>query len=86
MEPRTDDRAVAEEEGEQQAPITVGLAQFRPCPFCGSTQLSLDCIFEFVLCDACGAYGPSGTTAADAQQRWNVRATDAPSARGASPA
>ena len=33
--------------------------QLRPCPFCGSTDLSFDPDGDMIVCDDCGCFGPS---------------------------
>jgi Lar family restriction alleviation protein len=49
-----------------------------PCPFCGSTEVSLSHTVQgscWVVCetDACGAIGPTKPTPAAAASAWNMR-------------
>jgi Lar family restriction alleviation protein len=49
-----------------------------PCPFCGSTEVSLSHTVQgscWVVCDteACGAIGPTKSTPAEAASAWNTR-------------
>jgi Lar family restriction alleviation protein len=49
-----------------------------PCPFCGSTEVSLNHTVQgscWVVCDteACGAIGPTQPTPAQAASAWNRR-------------
>jgi Lar family restriction alleviation protein len=47
-----------------------------PCPFCGSSRLSLVDAVEFVSCFGCGAEGPMkmGQPFQNAIDAWNTRA------------
>ena len=58
-----------------------------PCPFCGSTEVSLSHTVQgscWVVCDteACGAIGPTKLTPAAAAAAWNTRVLVAGSAAG----
>ena len=49
-----------------------------PCPFCGSTEVSLSHTVQgscWVVCEtaACGAIGPTKLTPAEAASAWNTR-------------
>jgi Lar family restriction alleviation protein len=49
-----------------------------PCPFCGSTEVSLSHTVQgacWVVCEteACGAIGPTKPTPAEAASAWNTR-------------
>ena len=49
-----------------------------PCPFCGSTEVSLSHMVQgscWVACEteACGAIGPTKPTPAEAASAWNTR-------------
>ena len=49
-----------------------------PCPFCGSTEVSVSHTVQgscWVVCDtaACGAIGPTKPTPAEAVSAWNTR-------------
>lgn len=48
-----------------------------PCPFCGSSRLSLVDAVEFVSCFGCGAEGPMkmGQPFENAIEAWNKRAS-----------
>ncbi len=54
---------------------TANLADLKPCPFCGSTDLefSTDPQFSFVDCNECTAAGPVGKTEKVAAELWNER-------------
>ena len=47
--------------------------QIKPCPFCGSAAQSQQGTPEacFVLCNACGASGPSARNEVEAINKWN---------------
>lgn len=56
------------------------MAELKPCPFCGSKDLSdytdedHDGMPGFVRCESCGADGPClAPTAAKAVEAWNTR-------------
>jgi Lar family restriction alleviation protein len=49
-----------------------------PCPFCGSTEVAVSHTVQgscWVVCEtaACGAIGPTKTTALEAAAAWNTR-------------
>ena len=50
--------------------------QFRPCPFCGSTDIKPAARRDFPVwteCRECRAEGPSKFTGRDADAAWNKR-------------
>lgn len=54
------------------------MRELLPCPFCGSTQVSVSHTVQgscWVVCDtaACGAIGPTRATPAEAAAAWNTR-------------
>ena len=56
------------------------MAELKPCPFCGGTQLTIISVYGedcYVNCDACTTCGPSGETREEAIEAWNRRAEDA---------
>jgi len=46
---------------------------FLPCPFCGSERLDTQ-TFSYVICDKCGAFGPSPGDGRSGAELWNQRA------------
>ncbi len=51
-------------------------AERLPCPFCGSTELTLSSNgmdSRFVECDTCGTSGPAMPTDPEAETAWNTR-------------
>lgn len=52
-------------------------SKLKPCPFCGSTNLSLTeslDMYMFVNCEICNSAGPSKKTGNEAIEAWNHRA------------
>ena len=55
------------------------MEELKECPFCGSSDLMLDCecvlgCKEFsVMCRDCGACGPPKSSMTEAEDAWNVR-------------
>ncbi len=50
--------------------------QFRPCPFCGSTNIKKAARRDFPVwteCLECGTTGPDRITGRDADAAWNKR-------------
>lgn len=46
----------------------------KPCPKCGSVELTMvvqGCFKHYVLCDSCGLKGPEGATDNIAESAWN---------------
>lgn len=55
----------------------------KPCPFCGSTNLSTEDARDFIACRGCGAEGPClplGNGSTHSAEAWNRRALSAPAA------
>ena len=55
--------------------------ELKPCPFCGSAKLSLDCDAYknyYILCDACGCQTSGDHDRDGAIAAWNRRATPSP--------
>ena len=55
------------------------MAELKPCPFCGDTQLTIINVYGedyYVHCDTCTTCGPSGETEQEAIEAWNRRAED----------
>lgn len=58
-----------------------------PCPFCGSTEVSVSHTVQgscWVVCEtaACGAIGPTKSTPAEAVSAWNTRGLGVRGAEG----
>ena len=51
----------------QSIPLEELLAPSKPCPFCGSTNLEMNCWNEYVVCKNCDASAPAS--------RWQFRAS-----------
>lgn len=47
--------------------------ELRPCPFCGSTDLTVRRLPTQVFCTVCGAEGPQGEMVHEAMVLWNNR-------------
>lgn len=64
------------------------MSELLPCPFCGSTEVSVSHTVQgscWVACDtvACGAIGPLKATPAEAASAWNTRAAGGSAVRPA---
>ena len=51
---------------EQSIPLEELIGPRKPCPFCGSNDLELNCWEEYVVCKGCDASAPA--------MRWQFRA------------
>lgn len=47
------------------------MKQIKPCPFCGSENLSVGGFENYIKCKNCGAAGPDGSTLNEAFNKWN---------------
>lgn len=47
------------------------MKQIKPCPFCGSENLSVGGFENYIKCKNCGAAGPDGSTLNEAFDKWN---------------
>ena len=49
--------------------------ELKPCPFCGSDDLSEGPHSPYIICNGCGAFGPgnSDVTHEEAIKAWNTR-------------
>lgn len=61
-----------------------------PCPFCGGNRLTMnDSGYDdwFLVCDDCGADGPTAVTRYNAKYLWNDRSAprEAPPAKAVEP-
>lgn len=48
------------------------MKQIKPCPFCGSENLSVGSFENYIKCKNCGAAGPDGSTLNEAFDKWNA--------------
>ena len=48
------------------------MKQIKPCPFCGSENLSVGGFENYIKCKNCGAAGPDGSTLNEAFDKWNA--------------
>lgn len=46
--------------------------EIKPCPFCGSENLSVGGFENYIKCKNCGAAGPDGSTLNEAFDKWNA--------------
>ena len=47
------------------------MKQIKPCPFCGSENLSVGGFENYIKCKNCGAAGPDGSTLNEAFDKWD---------------
>ena len=47
------------------------MKQIKPCPFCGSENLSVGGFGNYIKCKNCGTAGPDGSTLNEAFDKWN---------------
>ncbi len=45
--------------------------KIKPCPFCGSENLSVGSFGNYIKCKNCGTVGPDGSTLNEAFDKWN---------------
>ena len=45
--------------------------EIKPCPFCGSENLSVGGFGNYIKCKNCGTAGPDGSTLNEAFDKWN---------------
>ena len=45
--------------------------EIKPCPFCGSENLSVGGFENYIKCKNCGAAGPDGSTLNEAFDKWH---------------
>lgn len=45
--------------------------EIKPCPFCGSENLSVGSFGNYIKCKNCGTAGPDGSTLNEAFDKWN---------------
>ena len=48
------------------------MKQIKPCPFCGSENLSVGSFGNYIKCKNCGTAGPDGSTLNEAFDKWNA--------------
>ena len=48
------------------------MKQIKPCPFCGSENLSVGNFGNYIKCINCGTAGPDGSTLNEAFDKWNA--------------
>lgn len=48
------------------------MKQIKPCPFCGSENLSVGGFENYIKYKNCGAAGPDGSTLNEAFDKWNA--------------
>lgn len=48
------------------------MEKIKPCPFCGSENLSVGGFENYIKCKNCGAAGPDGSTLNEAFDKWNA--------------
>ena len=48
------------------------MKQIKPCPFCGSENLSVGSFGNYIKCENCGTVGPDGSTLNEAFDKWNA--------------
>lgn len=48
------------------------MEQIKPCPFCGSENLSVGSFGNYIKCKNCGTAGPDGSTLNEAFDKWNA--------------
>lgn len=46
--------------------------EIKPCPFCGSENLSVGGFENYIKCKNCGAAGPDGSNLNEAFDKWNA--------------
>ena len=46
--------------------------EIKPCPFCGSENLSVGSFGNYIKCKNCGTVGPDGSTLNEAFDKWNA--------------
>ena len=46
--------------------------EIKPCPFCGSENLSVGSFGNYIKCKNCGTAGPDGSTLNEAFDKWNA--------------
>ena len=46
--------------------------EIKPCPFCGSENLSVGSFGIYIKCKNCGTVGPDGSTLNEAFDKWNA--------------
>lgn len=46
--------------------------KLKPCPFCGSENLSVGSFGNYIKCKNCGTVGPDGSTLNEAFDKWNA--------------
>lgn len=46
--------------------------KIKPCPFCGSENLSVGSFGNYIKCKNCGTVGPDGSTLNEAFDKWNA--------------
>jgi Lar family restriction alleviation protein len=47
--------------------------ELKPCPFCGSSSLRRDRVAEVIICNKCGAEGPTFLHNGTVVDQWNER-------------
>ena len=48
------------------------MMEIKPCPFCGSENLSVGSFGNYIKCENCGTVGPDGSTLNEAFDKWNA--------------